>query len=125
VCGAQFSNVTNAYVRLVAVKNGHELCRYPLDGSVLKSSGIIFAELARPYPSSPWMVIALGKQCGGRSATSSEVHQACVAGSTKADTASSGAGEASRGAGSGSGSAAAPVVRHPAPAPKAGCCMLL
>ena len=72
----QFASVTNSYVRLVAVKNGHELCRFKLDSSI-KTRGIVFAQLSRGPLTSPWTLTALGRGCGGNYATAPEVQSAC------------------------------------------------
>jgi hypothetical protein len=61
--GGSFSTVKDAYVRLVAIKNNHELCRFKLDSSI-RSNGLIFATLQRS-PMGNWMLLADGKEANG------------------------------------------------------------
>lgn len=95
-----FAKVTDAYVRLVAIKGDHELARYKLDSTVT-TRGLVFASISRGPLDSPWVVSAIGKGCPGRSATDSGLHK--VIGVNAALIAAS---------------------RPPPPAPK-GCCAVL
>ena len=72
--GGTFSNVSNAYVRMCAVKNGHELCRYKLDGNC-QTNGLLFATLHRG-PLGNWQLEAKGTEVSGRTATQAS----CLAG---------------------------------------------
>ena len=67
--------MSNAYVRLVAVKNNHELCRYKLDGegkNRFTSKGLIFAKLNRS-PMGSWLLQAEGKEADGTTANSTDM----------------------------------------------------
>ncbi|GMH74419.1 hypothetical protein TrRE_jg9905, partial [Triparma retinervis] len=54
--GYGFDSVSDAYIRLAAIKNGHEFARYKLDATV-KTNGLIFATLFRS-PMGTWMLQA-------------------------------------------------------------------
>ena len=72
-----FSDVRDAYVRLVAIKTGHELARFVLSNDHVKS-GVVFAKISRiDGQPGAWRLLAIGTQCGGRTATSEETKKAC------------------------------------------------
>jgi stress response protein SCP2 len=71
--GATFSNVKNAYVRLCAIKNNHELVRFPLTTKIHKNA-LVFACLRRS-PMGTWQLTALGKPAEGRMATDASLLQ--------------------------------------------------
>jgi tellurium resistance protein TerZ len=73
--GAGFGDVTNAYVRMCAVKNDHEFCRYTLSGGC-KNQGVLFAALQRG-PLGNWQLCAKGKDISGRSCTAPECLSDC------------------------------------------------
>lgn len=72
-----FSDVRDAYVRLVAIKTGHELARFTLSNDYVKP-GMVFARISRiEEQQGSWRLLAIGKQCAGKQATSEETKKAC------------------------------------------------
>jgi stress response protein SCP2 len=72
-----FSDVKDAYVRLVAIKTGHELARFTLDNAHTQS-GVVFAKISRiAGQHGAWRLLAIGKGCAGRSATNDATKTAC------------------------------------------------
>ena len=61
--GHGFSEVSDAYIRLAAIKNGHEFARYKLDAAV-KTNGMVFATLFRS-PVGTWMLKAMVSEAVG------------------------------------------------------------
>jgi tellurium resistance protein TerD len=69
--GASFDrSVKNAYVRLYMPEGNKELARYKLSDGAVSSRGLVFAEIYRGNHG--WQLTAIGKSCGGSSATSAE-----------------------------------------------------
>jgi hypothetical protein len=56
--GGSFSDVSNAYVRMCAIKNGHELARFKLEKGQ-PGNGLLFATLHRS-PVGTWLLSAQG-----------------------------------------------------------------
>ena len=72
--GRTFAQVKDAYVRLCAIKNQHELCRYTLRDAV-KTNGLVFACIKRAGGGA-WSVSALGKEAQGRRSTDDSMLEA-------------------------------------------------
>ena len=73
-----FSKVRNGYVRICAIKNGHELCRYKLDGGSIQTNGLMFAKIHRSSMGG-WLVRATGLPCNGATADAPGIKEACHA----------------------------------------------
>ena len=76
--GENFSKVRDAYVRICAIKNAHELCRYKLDGGSVQTNGLLFAKIHRS-PMGGWLVRAMGRECKGATALDPDIRGACNA----------------------------------------------
>ncbi|GMH77942.1 hypothetical protein TL16_g07593 [Triparma laevis f. inornata] len=72
--GGSFEQVSDAYVRMVSIGNGHEFCRYNLD-SKISTNGLLFAQLIRG-PLGNWQLNATARPCNGKVADDSEMKQA-------------------------------------------------
>ncbi|GMI01826.1 hypothetical protein TrVE_jg3607 [Triparma verrucosa] len=72
--GGSFEQVSDAYVRMVSISNGHEFCKYNLD-SKISTNGLLFAQLYRG-PMGNWQLNGTGKPCNGRVADDSEMKAA-------------------------------------------------
>ena len=74
--GRAFSDVTGAYIRLCAAKNGHVLCQFRLDDDSINSRGLVLAKIFR-NAAKRWCVMAVGNSCEGQTANSPETRLAC------------------------------------------------
>ena len=70
--GRAFSDVTGAYIRLCAAKNGHVLCQFRLDEGSVTSRGLVLAKIFR-NAAKRWCVMAVGQSCGRNSESISRV----------------------------------------------------
>ena len=62
---ANFSSITNSYVRLFDPKTKHEFARLTLGGHI-KSRGVIFCIVYRGQAGKPWTLLSCGEECEGR-----------------------------------------------------------
>jgi len=71
-----FKDVKKAFLRLVAARNGHELCRFNLTDESTPYRGIVLAKISRNAVGR-WCVRTLGRGCGGRTANDPATMRAC------------------------------------------------
>ena len=75
--GMTFSQVEGAYIRLCAARDGHVLCQFKLtDSAPSNSTGLVLAKIFR-NAAQRWCIMAVGKDCGGRTARDSLTQKAC------------------------------------------------
>jgi len=71
-----FEAVKNAYVRLVAASNGHELCRFQLTDASVTTRGLVLGKLYRNVVGR-WCFESVGVGCEGSTADSRQTLAAC------------------------------------------------
>ncbi|CAK0844302.1 unnamed protein product [Prorocentrum cordatum] len=59
--GADFAELSDAYIRLVNADTNQEVSRFPLAGTGLKGNALVFAKLYRYGQHGPWQLLALGQ----------------------------------------------------------------
>lgn len=74
--GPSFSDVRGAYIRLVAAKNNHELCRFTLEDGSVSERGLVLAKVSRNAVGR-WCVRSIGKGCDGDTANAPGTMRAC------------------------------------------------
>ena len=74
--GYTFAQVRGAYIRLVAARNGHVLCKFALTQGSVTQRGLVLAKISR-NAAGRWCVTAVGEGCDGQTAREAPTQKAC------------------------------------------------
>lgn len=74
--GYTFAQVKGAYIRLVAARNGHVLCKFALTQGSVTQRGLVLAKISR-NAAGRWCVTAVGEGCDGQTAREAPTQKAC------------------------------------------------